>query len=129
MSEASIVNFVESFAEYYRRTESLLVQRLRESPFIHVDETRLSILGVDHYVWVFTDGRHVVFRLTETRETSVVRELLEGYPGVLITDFYAGYDALDCRQEKCWVHLVRDLNEDLWKYPYDEELQQFVLAV
>jgi hypothetical protein len=128
-SEASIVNFVESFAEYYRRTESLLVQRLRESPFIHVDETRLSIRGVDHYVWVFTDGRHVVFRLTETRETAVVRELLEGYQGVLVTDFYAGYDALDCRQEKCWVHLIRDLNEDLWKYPFDEELQQFVSAV
>jgi hypothetical protein len=48
---------------------------------------------------------------------------------VLISDFYAGYDALDCSQEKCWVHLVRDLNEDLWKYPFDEELQQFVLAV
>jgi predicted RecB family nuclease len=128
-SEASIVNFVESFAEYYRRTESILVKRLRESPFIHVDETRLSIRGVDHYVWVFTDSRHVVFRLTATRETIVVRDLLEGYQGVLVTDFYAGYDALDCRQEKCWVHLIRDLNEDLWKFPFDEELQQFVAAV
>jgi hypothetical protein len=128
-SAASIVNFVESFAEYYRRTQTLLVRRLLESPFIHVDETRLSIRGIDHYVWVFTDGRHVVFRLTETRETTVVKQLLQGYQGVLITDFYAGYDALDCRQEKCWVHLLRDLNEDLWKYPFDEELQQFVLAV
>ena len=41
-SEASIVNFVESFAEYYRRTESMLVQRLGESSFVHVDETGLS---------------------------------------------------------------------------------------
>jgi hypothetical protein len=57
-----------------------------------------------------------------------VRELLEDYRGVLVTDFYVGYDALDCRQEKCWVHLIRDLNEDLWKYPFDEELQQFVSA-
>src|ERR1700730_15175089 len=32
-------------------------------------------------------------------------------------------------QEKCWVHLIRDLNEDLWKFPFDEELQQFVSAV
>jgi len=128
-SQASIVNFVESFAEYYRRTELLHVKRLRESPFVHVDETRLSICGVDHYVWVFTDGRHVVFRLTETRETTVVRELLKGYQGVVVTDFYAGYDTLDCRQEKCWVHLIRDLNEDLWKYPFDEELEKFVSGV
>jgi len=105
------------------------VKRLLESPLVHADETRLSIRGVDHYVWVFTDGRHVVFRLTETRETTVVRELLEGFQGVVVTDFYAGYDALDCRQEKCWVHLIRDLNEDLWKFPVDEELQKFVSAV
>jgi hypothetical protein len=128
-SEASIVNFVESFAAYYRRTESILVKRLLESPFVHVDETRLSIDGVDQYVWVFTDGRHVVFRLTETRETAIVREILRGYQGVLVSDFYAGYDALDCRQQKCWVHLIRDLNEDLWKFPFDEELQEFVSAV
>lgn len=128
-SEASIVSFVEEFAEYYRRTDAILVKCLRESPFVHVDETRLSIGGVDHYVWVFTDGRHVVFRLTETRETKIVQELLRGYQGVVVSDFYAGYDALDCKQEKCWVHLIRDLNEDLWKFPFDEELQKFVSAV
>ncbi len=128
-SEASIVNFVGAFAKYYRGTESILVKHLRESPFVHADETRLSIRGVDHYVWVFTDGRHVVFRLTETRETAVVQELLGGYQGVLISDFYAGYDAMDCGQQKCWVHLVRDLNDDLWKFPFDEELQKFVSAV
>ena len=86
-SEASIIRFVEEFAEYYRRTESILVKRLRESPFVHVDETRLSIRGVDHYVWVFTDGRHVIFRLTETRENTVVRELLKAYQGVLCIGF------------------------------------------
>jgi hypothetical protein len=128
-SESSIISFVEEFAEYYRRSESILVKRLLESPFVHADETRLSIRGIDHYVWVFTDGRHVVFRLTETRETTVVRKFLEGFQGVLVTDFYAGYDALDCRQQKCWVHLIRDLNEDLWKFPFDEELQEFVSSV
>lgn len=128
-SEASIINFIESFADNYRRTESILLMRLRESPFVHVDETRLSIRGVDHYVWVFTDGRHVVFRLTKTRETTVVQELLSGYQGVVVSDFYPGYDVLPCRQQKCWVHLIRDLNDDLWKFPFDEELQHFVLSV
>jgi hypothetical protein len=128
-SEASVIRFVESFAEYYRRTESILVKRLLESAFIHADETRLSIRGVDHYVWVFTDGWRVVFRMTETRETTVVRELLKGYQGVLVSDFYPGYDGLECRQQKCLVHLIGDLNEDLWKFPFEEELQMFVSSV
>jgi hypothetical protein len=46
-----------------------------------------------------------------------------------VSDFYPGYDGLDCRQQKCWVHLIRDLNEDLWAFPFDEELQKFVSAV
>jgi hypothetical protein len=128
-TEPTIINFIESFSKYYGRTGKLLLNQLLEGPFVHVDETRLSIQGVDHYVWVFTDGRHVVFRLTETREADIVHELLAGYKGVLVSDFYPGYDAVECRQQKCWVHLIRDLNEDLWKFPFDEELQQLVLAV
>jgi hypothetical protein len=84
---------------------------------------------VVHYVWVFTDGIHVVFRLTETREADVVREVLSGYPGVLVSDFYAGYDGVSCRQQKCLVHLIRDINDDLWKAPFDRELEAFAVEV
>src|ERR1022692_148516 len=42
-----------------------------QSGFVHADETRLNIRGRDQYVWVFTDGERVAFRLTETRESSV----------------------------------------------------------
>jgi hypothetical protein len=44
---------------------------------------------------------------------------------VLISDFYGGYDACSCRQQKCLVHLIRDLNDDLWKNPYDVEFEGF----
>ena len=55
--------------------------------------------------------------------------MLASYQGILISDFYAGYDAVKCRQQKCWVHLIRDLNSDLLSAPLDSELEQFVLAV
>src|SRR5207245_9552517 len=95
----------------------------------HVDETKINIQCADQYVWVFTDGKHVLFRLTPTREAAVVREVLAGYDGILVSDFYAGYDAVNCRQQKCLVHLIRDLNEDLWRAPFDTELEAFVLKV
>jgi Transposase IS66 family len=69
------------------------------------------------------------FRLTETRETGFLQELLNGYQGVLVSDFYGGYDAITCRQQKCLVHLIRDLNDDLWKNPFNAEYEQFVAAV
>jgi hypothetical protein len=129
ISEGVIVDFLENFARYYAETDDLCRQALLRSPFIHVDETKINIQGTDHYVWVFTDGVHVLFRLTQTREATIVRELLAGYDGVLISDFYGGYDAMTCRQQKCLVHLIRDLNEDLWRAPFDAEFEHFVLAV
>jgi hypothetical protein len=129
INEATIANMTRCFANYYSDTQAISLQRILASPFIHVDETKVNIQGFDHYVWVFSDGTHVVFRLTETRETTIAHEILEGFSGTLITDFYGGYDAIKCRQQKCWVHLIRDLNDDLWKSPFDAEFEIFVWEV
>jgi hypothetical protein len=126
MTGASIVNFMKHFAEEYVATEHRIVRCIPDGPFVHVDETRLNIQGTDHYVWVFTDGPHVFFRLTESREAAIVHEMLSGYGGVLISDFYPGYDGVKCRQQKCWVHLIGDINDDLWKAPADREFESFV---
>ena len=129
ISEASIVNFLKDLAHRYAETENRCRERLLASRFIHVDETKINIQGANWYVWVFTDGRHVLFRLTETREAAVVQAMLAGYEGILVADFYAGYDAVNCRQQRCLVHLIRDLNEDLWRSPFDAEFEDFVLEV
>ena len=68
-------------------------------------------------------------QLTETRESDIVHEILHGYNGVLVSDFYGGYDAVTCKQQKCWVHLIRDINDDLWKSPFDTEYEAFVLKI
>src|SRR5215468_6598565 len=41
-------------------------------------------------------------------------------------DFYAAYDALPCAQQKCLIHLMRNLNDDLLKQPFNEELKELV---
>jgi hypothetical protein len=129
MGTTSLGNFVGYLAGYYAPTEAAMLQAILKSDFVHVDETKINIEGVDHYVWVFTDGRHVVFRMTETREADIVREVLAGYKGVLVSDFYPGYDGVPCRQQKCLVHLIRDINDDIWKFPFDKELEAFAVEV
>ncbi len=129
VSAAGIVKFMWQIAEEYAATEALSLKKILNSPFIHADETKISICGSQQYVWVLTDGIHVIFRLTETREATLFHELISGYEGVLISDFYGGYDAATCRQQKCWPHLIRDLNEDLWKHPFHVEFERFVVAL
>jgi hypothetical protein len=98
-------------------------------PVIHLDETKINIVGADQYVWVLTDNSRVIFRLQRTRETDFLKPLLADFKGTVVSDFYGGYDALPCRQQKCLVHLIRDLNDDLWKNPFDDEFERFVVAV
>jgi hypothetical protein len=54
--------------------------------------------------------------------------MLKDFKGVLVSDFYAAYDAIPCPQQKCLIHLIRDLNDDVLKNPYDEELKRLALA-
>jgi hypothetical protein len=125
----SFVGFMKDFAKYYAETEKTIAQRLLKSPCIHADETKMNIQGENWYVWIFTDGKHVVFKLTETRETAIVHEFLGNYDGILISDFYPGYDSINCIQQKCWVHLIRDLNDDLWTNPFNDEFETFIMEV
>ena len=64
----------------------------------------------------------------QLRETTLIHRLLEGYEGTLVSDFYGAYDGINCRQQKCLVHLIRDLNDDLWKNPFDSDYESFVVA-
>lgn len=93
----------------------------------YIDETQININGCNQYVWVFTNGVHVIFKWTETREDCFVREFLKDFKGVLISDFYAGYDSLTCNHQKCWVHVIHDLNNDLYTSPFDNEFKSFVM--
>jgi hypothetical protein len=129
MNAGRIPEFIQNLGQYYTESEKIIVQKLLKSPSIHADETKISIQGVNQYVWVFTDGNYVIFKLTETREPTIVHELLKNYAGTLISDFYPGYDSAPCQQQKCWVHLIRNLNDDLLESPFDTELEMFAWEV
>jgi Transposase IS66 family/RNase_H superfamily len=129
VSDGSMVNFLRYSSKVYTETEQIIIEKILKSLFIHADETKVNIQGVDQYVWVFTDGNHVVFKLTPTREADIVHKFLGDYAGTLISDFYPGYDSVKCKQQKCWVHLIREMNDDLWKSPFDSEFEGFVLNV
>ena len=127
ISVQTVRAFVHYISEEYADTEKILFQSLLQSPILHVDETTVEIQKETWYVWVFTDNQSVAFKLTKTREIENVSEILSDYSGILVSDFYSGYDSLNCKQQKCWVHLIRDLNDDLWQNPYNAEFEIFVL--
>jgi len=49
--------------------------------------------------------------------------VLSDFNGVLVSDFYSAYDALPCAQQRCLIHILRDINDDLARNPFDSELR------
>jgi hypothetical protein len=41
----------------------------------------------------------------------------------LVSDFYAAYDGLDCTQQRCLIHLMRDMNRAILDNPFDQDLR------
>jgi len=126
VSTTQMTRFKKVIAIKYLETYQEIIKKMSESKLIHIDETIARIAGIDGYVWVFANYDSVYYQFRETRETDFLKELLQNFNGVLVSDFYTGYDSMECEQQKCLVHLIRDLNEDFMKHQLDEEFKQIV---
>jgi Transposase IS66 family/RNase_H superfamily len=112
----------ESTAEKCEPTYRAILQQIAGGLVVHADETRGVVYGGGHYVWIFANLTSVAYVYSASREASTVNEVLAGFKGALVSDFYTAYDSIPCRQQKCFIHLMRDIDEDLLKHPFNEEL-------
>jgi hypothetical protein len=128
VARSTLSNFKVTASKYYSVTKEQILERIVNGNLIHADETRANIKGHIAYVWVLTNLREVVYILAESREGEIVQDLLRDFNGVLVSDFYAAYSAIACPQQKCLIHLMRDLNDEILNNPFDEEIKSIVLG-
>jgi hypothetical protein len=110
-------------ARRYRTTWKRILDRIVGGGLAHADETNVNLQKGKGYVWALANLEDVFYMYRPGREADFLQDLLRGFKGVLVTDFYTGYDSLPCEQQKCLVHLIRDFNSDLLANPYDEEFK------
>lgn len=108
----------------YKVTFETILKKIVTGNLLHADETKINLIGKEGFVWVVTNMEEVAYFYTETREGDTIQAMLQDFQGVLVSDFYAVYDAINCPQQKCLIHLIRDLNEDLLKQPFNTELRE-----
>ncbi len=126
LDHASVNRQKSRAAQLYKGTYERILNKILNGRLIHADETKISIRGKGAFVWVLTNLEEVAYFYTETREGDVVQSMMQEFRGVLVSDFYAAYDSINCPQQKCLIHLMRDLNDDLLKQPFNEELKGLV---
>jgi len=101
------------FSEYYEEGYRSLLSKIVNGNILHIDETTFSIGNSKGYIWAFTNMGTVYYLFTPTRESDFLVKLIGDFKGVLISDFYAGYDSINCFKQRCLIHLIRDINDDI----------------
>ena len=124
LPKSNVYEIKSEMAEKYTPTYHGILRQIAKGTLIHADETKGVVKGGGHYVWVFASLTMVAYVYAESREATILEDVLDGFSGVLVSDFYAAYDSVPCAQQKCLIHLMRDINEDLHKNPFDDELQE-----
>ncbi len=93
-----------------------------------MDETGWREAGQNGYVWVMTNAAGTSYYHYDHSRSGAVARSLSGahYAGTLCTDFYAGYNEHQCRHQRCWAHLVRDLAELEKAHGTDEAIAEWI---
>jgi hypothetical protein len=124
--QATVQRFKGVVATRYKSTNEAILAELLRGPSLNIDETEARLTSEKAYVWVFAGISGAYYECRDSRNGEFLTEHLNGFGGVLVSDFFTAYDSIECPQQKCVIHLIRDMNEDVKSNPYDEELKGIV---
>jgi transposase len=109
ISAGTVDAILERVADALVDPDADLLERVRASKTLNMDETGWRTAGVRRALWgAFTD-RHAVLRVRDNRHEDHARELLADTGAIVTSDRWWAYSHLPLkRRQVCWAHLRRD---------------------
>ena len=133
LSLGEIVELTHAVRQQLQPQASQLKTAIQTSTVTHGDETSWRENGQNGYAWAFvTAGPAAVryFEYDHSRNHLVAQRILGAqWRGWLVTDFYAAYNLIPGRHQRCWVHLLRDLHDLKQTHTANPEVLAWVTAV
>jgi hypothetical protein len=114
ISSSSIDGFMDQLKEEAKYIYDELLESLKQSPFIHADETGHPIDGIGHWLWKLSNKKICYSHIDKGRGQAVLEKILgDKYDGVLISDFLSAYNKMKLSGLKpgASIRLLRNLSE------------------
>lgn len=112
VTDSALAQALQRLAKWLQVEEKVIVDAVRASPWVHIDETGWKIAGTGHWLWDFVNERLALYRIRKSRGRKVPEEILtQDYSGIPITDFLSAYDKSGRQRQRCLVHLTREMSE------------------
>jgi transposase len=126
ISTGQLSEILSRVGELFCPAHQELKTQLRSEKHLHADETGWRVEGNNQWLWSFSNENISVYVIEPTRGQIVVENTLgQTWDGVLTTDFYGAYNAIDCPKQKCWTHLLRELRELKQTFPDNLEIKAY----
>jgi transposase len=115
LSLGELVELTHTVSQQLQPQVEQLKAAMQTTTVVHGDETSWRENGQNGYAWAFVTGGPTAVRYFEyahSRSHLVAQRILGAdWRGWLVTDFYAAYNLIPGRHQRCWVHLLRDLHD------------------
>ena len=129
VSVGALVGALKQVARAGAGAVDAIREEIRGSPCVHGDETGWREDGVNGYIWTFCTPVAQYFTRGSRGGAMVDAVLGDDFAGVLVSDFYVGYQHYPGVKQKCWAHLLRDVHDLRVAHGEDAEVQAWAAAV
>lgn len=94
MSTQVLYNLCRISHEHLSEISEKIKAEVISQRLVHSDETKWPVTNgrdSDGYMWIVSNSKGAYYRFEPTRSGKVVKETLEGFSGIVMSDGYAGY--------------------------------------
>ena len=112
ISETAIIDWFLKFEFQLKAMYTQLEDMLKDEEFTHIDETGVPMNGENWWLWILCTANIVLYKLSESRGHESIENILKGFDGTIIADFFRAYDTFkDNEHQKCLAHLLSAIIE------------------
>ena len=127
MAAGTIHNILSRTGKNMGTKALYIMESVKASDLLHVDETSFSLNGKNVWVWIFFNPRtgETLYVIRESRGNDVIREVLgDDWKGTLVCDGWTAYKGYNI--QRCWAHLLREIRDVVRKNPDCQEAKQML---
>lgn len=113
LSTGALIGQWQRLGEILSAWYEQIAEEAKHSATLHADETGWRVSGRTHWLWCFANPQVCYYLIDRCRGSPVLKKFFDTvFEGVLITDFWAAYNAVEAAlRQCCHAHLLRELEK------------------
>ena len=110
VSPATVLDVTRRVSDSLREEYQRVLENIRASDVVYVDETGFKVNGVNFWVWGFTTETETLVVIRQSRGKKVLKEVLgKKYDGIIVSDGWRSYSNYASKHQRCWAHILREV--------------------